>query len=216
MQTIEIGDFETAQALAEDVASKLADAIGWTVVDGTKVKKDGINIYFFTSTSGYGVFLNVSNGYTSIKSNLSFMSAGENKFNRLYITRTAGDTIAIGMSNGQNGILRFEILIARNTNGEYVGLSVSNGNSIMGVRGTYTSTMEHLKIGTIVSANISTSICKAPDVYGNCMFADLYMLTSCPYISGAFIYPIDGKNYRFLGSTSSGNAHLAIVESLGG
>lgn len=214
MQTIEIGDFETAQVLAEEVAAKLADAIGWKVENGTSVKKDGINIYFVVTVSGNYVYMGVSNGYTSMRGYPS-VAAGENKFNRLYITRTAGDTIAVGLSNSQSGIPCLDTLIARNVNGDYIGLLVSNYD-ITSVRGTYTTTMRQAYFGTVVANNISTSICKMPDVYGDCMFADLYMLMSCPYVSSAFVYPIDGKNYRFFGGSNSAYAHLAIVESLGG
>lgn len=52
------------------------------------------------------------------------------------------------------------------------------------------------------SAGTSTSIVRAPDIWGGCMFNDLYILYSCPHLTCDMVFYLDGEYYRYISGTN--------------
>lgn len=214
MKTIAIDKQESALDLAQAFGAALANEIGWIAENtstGATVKKEGINIYFKFRGAGSYVYLGVSNGYAIIESNSTSYTA-DATYN-LYVLKSPQGSIAVGHGKTTTGVNLINI-IAQNEAGEYVGMSFPSSNiavpSIRGVNMTSKDIMT--SIIPISGSGVCTSIVKLPDIWGACMFNDLYAVLSCPYESTDRVFYIGGKYYRTCNSVKSFSS-IAIPEA---
>jgi len=204
MKTIAIDKQESAVGLAQAFGAALANELGWTVEntsDGATVKKEGINIYFKFRGSGSTVYLGVSNGYAVIESGGTSYAA-DATYN-LYVLKSAEGTIAVGHGKTTTYVNLINI-IAQNEAGEYVGIALAPSSAASrAIRGLDTAGKSEITIMPISDSGVCTSVVKYPDIWGACMFKDLYAVVSCPYKSVDCVFYLGGKYYRVCKASES-------------
>ncbi len=214
MKTIAIDKQESAVGLAQAFSAALANELGWiaeNTTDGATLKKEGINIYFKFRGWNSSVYLGVSNGYAIIESGSTSYTA-DATYN-LYVLKSPQGSIAVGHGKTTTGVNLINI-IAQNEAGEYVGMALPSSNvAVPSIRGIDTTSKNIMtSINPISDSGVCTSIVKLPDIWGACMFNDLYAVLSCPYESTDRVFYIGGKCYRTCNSTKSFSS-IAIPEA---
>lgn len=214
IESIVIEPQDSAIELAKAATMALAGVLGWSA-DLTssqnafvwqKSDNSGVHIGFSTgatgTTLGSYIYTNVGNSTLS-NTNTSFYTAwATGTYYRLYYCKTS-NSIAYGLcKDGDTPVLA--TICAKNTDGTYKVLqntttaSTSTGSAKFWYIGEEDVTAKSYYVPNNIAAGVSTSIVKAPDIWGGCMFADLFVLFSCPTVNNDMVLYIDGEYYRSL------------------
>lgn len=198
INTIQLEPQESAQALAEAMAQALGKALKWTV-DGTSVWAPGGGIAIQFRVNSTSVAPGVRNSAVSSDGDVSLPWSAGKYFCVDYVW--TGSTLAAGIRLADSPI-DLTVVIAKNTSGAYKGLAIFSNNLRYLAEGF---TVAKTSTGFTVSvAGVSTSIVKFPDMWGGCMFTDLYFVMSCPAASQTdLVFFIGGKYYRRVGTSQS-------------
>ncbi len=198
---------ESASALAEAAAQALGSALGW-MVSGSNVwqKEDGLRIRFYEPTSG-NIAIAVGNQY--VLANNGAMAFNSAKNYCIDYIKTE-HTVAVGIRQ-ENGAICMPTIIAENALGEFKALMCTISSAAFCYYIDENSTTAKQNNMTITTtAGVSTALVRCPDIWGGCLFADLYQLVSCPFSGTDKAFVIGGKTYRFAsGSPTVGFALLA-------
>lgn len=196
INTITIAPQESADDLAAAFAAALGTALGWTV-DGTSVwqdkTKDGLRFYFGASSNNSVDFYTANSSKTDKTGNYAKWSADTYYYLDYYNT---GHTVAAGIRTA-SGMIVLGGLIAKNTLGAWrafcaYATTAVYLDSVLSASYTWT-------LACNASSNACTSIVKCPDIWGGCMFEDLYLMISCPQNSTDKVFYLNGQYYRYVG-----------------
>lgn len=205
INTLTIPPQESTDALAEAMAQALGNALGWTV-DGTSVwqdeSKDGLR-FCFAVQSNY-IYVGIGNGVTTQSServihsnNVSFCVDYVKTSNTVVIgARTAGSAIALWA------------LIAKNAAGVYKAIHTYSNVQYWLAKDW--ATIKSFGAMSNSLPEMSTSIVRCPDVFGGCMFEDLYLILSCPCTLTDNVFFIGGKYYRRIGTYNSAGFAIPV------
>ena len=204
INSIEIPPQESAEALAAAMADALAGGLGWTQSGNDVIKTEtGLRFAFLAPA---GIKLAVGNAAAYIDSNNSIVFSAASTYYVDYIRTDSAVAAGIRVAGGTIVLAN---IIAENTAGEHkaIGVMSLNGNTtvLYYLAEDYTNSKTmFLPLNT--SADCATSIVKMPDIFGGCMFRDLYIELSCPYRAKDKVYYIGGKYYRHVGLEQGGLA----------
>lgn len=208
INSIEITPQESAAALAAAMAESLANALGWTL-SGNNVIKPGTGMRFaFVAENGWvSLYVANANYWTSVSS--SNTTGGFNTASTYFVDyiRTES-TVAAGIRPAGK-VIKMTNIIAENTVGESKAIEIHTATgstaTLVYLAENYSSAKTfYLPCNT--SEESATAIVKMPDIFGGCMFRDLYAELSCPYKSSDKVYYIGGKYYRHIGWGNGGFA----------
>lgn len=189
---------ESAAELAAAAAAALAKVLGWTL-DGSDVwqneDKSGIRLGFFNSSSG--VYSRIGNSAVSVGYHNTYWYS--DKYYRLYYYST-GSTTVYGISD-ESSAVRLSNILAKNSAGEFKALQAYGSTTFYEV-GKDDVVLREFDLPQNNKAGVSTSIVRAPDIWGGCMFEDLYILYSCPDLTADMVFYLDGKYYRYICGTN--------------
>lgn len=192
-RSIVIEPTESTQALAVACAAVVAQAFGWTASGGSVwQKEDGLRFAFTRNDSVVGIAVGNKNTY-SVGNNVAF-SSGD--YYRVDLIKTT-DSFAVGIRK-ENGAIAIPAIISKNARGEYKAVITPSGSNAALYLDESFSTTKVFALTISNTAGVSTSIVRAPDIWGGCMFNDLYMMVSCPYSSTDKSFIISGRTFRFL------------------
>ncbi len=198
INTIQLEPQESAQALAEAMAQALGKALKWTV-EGTAVWAPGSGVAVQFRVSSSSVATGIKNTITSADGSAALSWAAGRYYCVDYVQ--TGSTLAAGIRLADSPIL-LDTIIAMNTVGEYKGIALYSNNLRQLAEG-YTAAKSSNGF-TVSAAGASTSIVRFPDMWGGCMFTDLYFVMSCPAASQTdLVFYIGGKYYRRIGAAVS-------------
>ncbi len=198
INTIQLEPQESAQALAEAMAQALGKALKWTV-DGTSVWAPGGGIAIQFCVNSTSVKTGIRNSITQREGDNALVWAASQYTCVDYVW--TGSTLAVGIRAAGSSIV-LSGMIAKNTSGAYKAL-VSYSNTMLYIAEGFPSYKSSNGF-TNGAAGISTSIVKFPDMWGGCMFIDLYYMMSCPVSAQSdLVFFIGGKHYRRVGISQS-------------
>ena len=182
----------SAQDLAQQLADKLAEILGWEAVTegtGASVKRDGLALYFKLEVSGTKIILQIRNVSVALSSNTESGRAINYTANYFYgVTAfiSAGGTIAVGISQGEKSnqsiaAKHLQVAIAQTQGGEYVGVvpqphgEASKDCYMLSESGTAAKQYFPNIFYNLYTFNSSeTVIRQMPYMWGGTMFKDLY------------------------------------------
>lgn len=211
INSIQIPPQESAEALAQAAAAALGNALGWTV-SGTSVwqNEDKSGLRFLFSYNDGHIFPTVGNSLTSCSAR--GVGFGVNTYYMLDYYDT-GNTIVVGLRQAKDSICLWT-LIAKNTSGKFKAFTLpySGGAHIVYYLSNELSAPYTFRIdfSTVTAANVSTSIVRYPDFWGECMFEDLYLVLSCPHSAADKVFYIGGKFYRYVGDSGTNGFAIPV------
>ncbi len=165
--------------------------------------KPGTNISFNRRSDYSKDFVVAVNagGNTTLEAQI-FSTGG---FNHTGVVIQTGSVVGIADPNNN---FRMPIFVAENENGETKGFACSTFSGDDGVW-SYCQEGDSVRKEYRVFLNTDStklSIMKAPDIYGGCMFKDLYIIGANPYSATGMIMAIDGKQYMQISAGQTGFA----------
>ena len=208
INSIEIPPQESIEALAAAMAEALAGALGWTK-SGGDVTKPGTGMRFAFVAENYAVSLYVANANCRTSTSSSNTTGGFSTSSTYYVDYISTESsVAAGIRPAGAAIIMTNV-IAENTAGENktIEIHTATGNySILAYLAENYSSAKTIYLPINTREECATSIVKMPDIFGGCMFRDLYIELSCPYQSSDKVYYIGGKYFRHIGLGKGGFA----------
>ncbi len=202
-KTINIKPQETKESLASELARALGDELGWTVSENEVISESGMRFIFNVAAS---ISCAVGNGIATASCAASgSFSTSENW---IIDVVTSAATTAIGVRSASTAAAKIGAIIARNTSGGFAGIITSTNTPTI-IKPSW-STNKTVNVPSNTAEGMATSLVLYPDVYGGCMFEDLYMVYSCPLNTTDKVIHIDGKNFRYIGVSGSYGFALAV------
>lgn len=201
INTLTIQPQASVADVAAAMAQALSDALGWELKENNDVIKPGTPMRFCFSTSGGYITVGVNNG-VALCSTVTVQFRTTAPYCIDYISTNS--TVALGVRYSEEPAKLVHI-IAENAQGVSKCLSAYSSSTAYyqspDINGKYGMGLDHTH-----DSRCSTSVVLCPDVYGGCMFKDLYIELSCPYGNTDRVYFIGGKYYRYVGTGSGGFA----------
>ena len=213
INTITIEPQEDASSLAAAMASALANALGWDLQDdGVTLFKTGTSLGFYFYVSSSTVRLSIANSTAVGNTAGAAVSYTADYYYYVDYVVTSSGTVAYGArrSDGSPGLY---CMIAPNTAAEDVAIQVATNTAYL-LRETDAAYKSHVLSTYVSTSGCGTSIVKYPDVFGSCMFKDVYYMMSCPYTGTTDkVFYIGGKYHRYAGSGSAYGGFALPVSS---
>lgn len=201
IKTLIIEPQENAAELARAMAAALAKALNWTLDEDKQsvCKPDSLLRFFFYISSSYVGCVPLNKNSLNINSNGILWEA--NTSYCVDYVRT-DHSVAVGCRNYTNAV-GMDTIISENTLGEDVGFKLYS-SSFQIIRSYNDKRI--VSMVCLSDTTAGTSLVKYPDIYGGCMFSDLYLMMSCPNKSSDKVFYIGGRYFRFIGNSYGGFA----------
>lgn len=203
-RTINIKPQETKTALVAELARVLGAELEWTVSGNNVVHESGMRFIFDAGSTN--VSYGVGNGTVSNTS--AVLGSFSTTENWILDIITSGSATAIGARTASTTAVKIATMIVENTAGGFTGI-MSSSNSASIIKPTWAS-VKSANLTVNNSEGVATSLMLYPDIYGGCMFKDLYMVYSCPLSTTDKIMHVGGTSFRYIGVNGNYGFALAV------
>ncbi len=202
INTVTVAPQESATALAQALSDAVGTALGWTT-DELSVwqdeSKDGLRVLF--AASGATIRAMGANA-TVISTSASALSYTANTSYCVdYIKMD--DIIAVGVRKADAAV-NLSVVFAKNSDSDWKAITIYNSNAYY-IAKSYSVT-KPITLTIVSDTTASTSVALMPDIFGGCLFNNLYLMISCPYDSTDKVFVMGGKTFRYIGAGKVGFA----------
>lgn len=203
INTVTIAPQESAAALAQALSDAVGTALGWTT-DGLSSwqdeSKDGLRALF--TVSGAVIKAMGANATITPSNALALGYTANTSYCVDYIKMD--DIIAVGVRKADAAV-NLPVVFAKNTGGEWKAITVYNNLSAYYIAKSY-SAAKSVTLTIVSDTTASTSVALMPDIFGGCLFSNLYLMISCPYDGTDKLFSMGGKTFRYIGTGKAGFA----------
>ncbi|MCM1276791.1 MAG: hypothetical protein NC299_15765 [Lachnospiraceae bacterium] len=206
-KTISIGKQGSRNDLAKAFAAALAEELGWEQSSSTSdvqyVRKPNSEAYFAFCADGSVVWVVSDIGGIAAKSSSSIHNTVPWTSNNTYCLDIAFGkaSVAVGIRKSDSA-LKLTTIIAENEKGEDKAIDYHSNSSSGAYPYDYYADGfvegKEYRLTANRDADTGVSLVKAPDIYGGCVFKDLYIVCSTPFSGTNQTFCIDGKYYRYV------------------
>lgn len=207
INTIDIPEQESKEALAKAFAAALAKAVEWNLdADGVTVWASsshelGFRFGLDSASRAYVIPMIVNSSGTTLGASASYVYviwAAQCTY-KLHWIKTSAGTLAFGITDSSTVVPVLTTVIGKNEAGVWSGVHMSHAQTSSNPLSILTTTQtgfKNLEVPPVNYVGCPLSMVRLPDIINGGMFADIYLVISTPVSSPSALYYIGGKYYR--------------------